>query len=95
MDKQTLEELVETKEKHTYDQIFVETFSISPEQLGDSIAYNQFLAWDSIGHMTLIAALESAFGITMDTDDILNFSSYKKGFEILSKYGVQVDKKAA
>ena len=46
--------------------------------------------WDSIGHMTLIAALESAFGIVLDTDDITAFSSYKKGFEIMSKYGVRL-----
>ena len=38
--------------------------------------------------MSMVAALEDAFSITMETDDIVNFSSYKKGFEILSKYGV-------
>ncbi len=47
-------------------------------------------AWDSIGHMSLVAALEEAFDIMMDTDDIIDFSSYKKGMEILSeKYGVE------
>ena len=41
--------------------------------------------------MSLIAALEDAFDIMMDTDDIIDFSSYKKGMEILSKeaYGVK------
>ena len=34
--------------------------------------------------MGLIAALEDAFGIMMDTDDIIDFSSYEKGIEILS-----------
>ena len=38
--------------------------------------------------MTLIAALEETFKITIDTDDIVDFSSYKKGKEILKKYKV-------
>ena len=84
-----------TPEKQKYDQVFIESFSLEASQLGDKISYNEIPSWDSIGHMTMIAALESAFGITMDTDDIINFSSYKKGMEILAKYGVQVEKKAA
>ncbi len=84
-----------TPEKQKYDQVFIESFSIKATDLGDKIAYNEIPAWDSIGHMTMIAALESAFGITMDTDDIVSFSSYRKGMEILIKYGVQVEKKAA
>lgn len=74
--------------KQKYDQAFVESFSLETSQLGEKIVYNEIPAWDSIGHMTLVSALESAFGITMDTEDIINFSSYKVGFEILTKYGV-------
>ena len=41
--------------------------------------------------MSLIAALEDAFDIMMDTDDIIDLNSYEKGKEILSKadYGVE------
>ncbi len=35
--------------------------------------------------MSLIAALEDAFDIMMDTDDIIEFESFHKGLEILSK----------
>ena len=35
--------------------------------------------------MTLISGLEESFSITFETDDIIDFSSYKKGQEILSK----------
>lgn len=38
--------------------------------------------------MSLIAELEDTFNIMMDTDDIIDFSSYKKGMELLSKYGI-------
>lgn len=57
---------------------------------GGELEYMGIPAWDSIGHMSLVAALEEAFDIMMDTDDIIDFSSYKKGMEILSeKYGVE------
>ena len=46
--------------------------------------------WDSVGHMTLMAALEDAFDIMMETDDIIDFNSYEKGKETLAKnYGVE------
>ena len=41
--------------------------------------------------MGLIASLEEAFDIMMDTDDIIDFSSFTKGVEILKKYNIQMD----
>lgn len=70
-----------------YKKIFCETFEIEEEQL-IGLNYQDIDAWDSVGHMGLIAALEDEFGIMMETDDIIDFSSYEKGIEILKKYGV-------
>lgn len=44
----------------------------------------------SLGHMDLIADLEEAFDIHMGTMDVMDFSSYEKGKEILKKYGVDI-----
>lgn len=76
-------------DKQKYDKVFIDAFSIDESALGDSLIYNSVQLWDSIGHMTMIAGIETVFNITMETDDIINFSSYKKGFEILAKYGVK------
>ena len=73
----------------TYEQIFTETFSVNKDAL-EKLEYNQIEQWDSIGHMTLISELEDKFGISMETDDIIDFSSYKKGKEILKKYKVSI-----
>ena len=75
--------------KKKYNQIFIETFSIDESKLGESLEYNSIPEWDSIGHMGLIASLEEAYDITMEMDDIIDFSSYKKGYELISKYGVK------
>ena len=60
------------------------------EQLNDELIYNSIESWDSIGHMQMIAELEDAFEIELEMDDIIDFSSYKKGFEILEKYGIKI-----
>ena len=37
----------------------------------------------------LHAWFRGIFGITLETDDIIDFSSYKKGKEILEKYKIK------
>jgi acyl carrier protein len=67
-----------------YDQVFIETFGIENSQLA-GLAYQSIPTWDSVGHMGLVAALEDVFDIMLDTDDIIDLSSYQKGKEILSQ----------
>ena len=73
-----------------YNKAFMDTFEISEDQLA-GLKYQDIEAWDSVGHMGLVATLEEVFDIMMDTDDIIDFSSYEKGKEILAKaeYGVE------
>lgn len=73
-----------------YNEAFISVFEISPEQL-PGLKYQDIQTWDSVGHMSLVAALEDAFDIMMDTEDMIDLSSYEKGKEILSKeeYGVK------
>lgn len=70
-----------------YEKIFIETFQIERTQL-DNLKYQGIPAWDSVGHMNLIATLEEKFELMMDTEDIIDFSSFEKGKEILGKYGI-------
>ena len=56
----------------------------------DKAEYQSIENWDSVGHMSLIVSLEDAFEITFEMDDILDFSSYSKGVEILRKYSVEL-----
>ncbi|MBP2844165.1 acyl carrier protein [Dickeya oryzae] len=70
-----------------YNQIFVQTFEVSEDVL-PRYKYQDTASWDSVGHMSMISSLEEAFDIMMDTEDIIDFSSYEKGKEILSKYDV-------
>mgnify|MGYP001311337930 FL=1 len=72
-----------------YQETFVKSLSMDKNKFSEKLEYNQIPEWDSIGHMTLISGLEEAFDISIDTDDIIDFSSYQKGKEILKKYNVK------
>jgi acyl carrier protein len=48
------------------------------------------MEWDSVGHMGLIAEIEEAFDIELEMDDVIDFSSYVKGKDILKKYNIEV-----
>jgi acyl carrier protein len=74
--------------REKYDQLFMDCFSVEKSKLNDEFVYNNIPEWDSIGHMQMIAAIEDGFDIMMETDDIIDFSSYTKGMEILAKYDI-------
>ena len=76
--------------KKKYQDIFVESLAIDLKKFDEKIKYNEIEEWDSIGHMTLMSALEEEFKITLETDDIVDFSSFEKGREILKKYGISI-----
>jgi acyl carrier protein len=63
---------------------------VTADQLNEGLVYQSVQQWDSIGHMGMVAALEDAFDIMLETDDIIDFGSYLKGIDILAKYEVVV-----
>lgn len=71
-----------------YITVFTETFYVD-ENKAITLEYRMIPAWDSVGHMGLIAGLEESFDIMMDTDDIIELSSFEKGKELMNKYGVE------
>ena len=73
-----------------YKECFIEALELDMKLIDDNLKYNSVAEWDSIGHMTLMSALEEKFSISMDTDDIIDFSDFKKGIEILKKYSVDI-----
>ena len=73
-----------------YSEIFKTALNVDANKVNENLEYNGIDEWDSIGHMSLIAAIEEEYKITFETDDIVDFSSFKKGIELLKKYNVNV-----
>lgn len=76
--------------KEKYNKVFVECFSVNEDVLNEGFTYQCVAAWDSVGHMGMIAALEDTFSIMMETEDIIEFASYTVGIEKLKKYGIEI-----
>ena len=74
-----------------YNRVFCEVLSLENDFDKKSIKMNVTADWDSVGHMTLITQLEDTFDVMFEMEDILEFSSYEKGIEILRKYGIDIE----
>lgn len=74
--------------REKYIAAFAEALEIDEDKV-EGLQYQEIPEWDSVGHMSLIAAIEETFDIMMDTDDIIDFSSFEKGIEILGKYDIE------
>lgn len=72
-----------------YEKSFVDYFNVDPSTL-PTCTYQSIPVWDSVGHMGLMAQLEETFGIMLDTEDVIDFSSFEKGKSILRKYNVEL-----
>jgi acyl carrier protein len=72
-----------------YTAVFKEAFEVD-EAVIPGLKYQDIPAWDSVGHMMMIALLEDKFDIMMDTDDIIDLSSFEIGKDILAKYDVTI-----
>jgi acyl carrier protein len=57
--------------------------------INESLTYENSPGWDSIAHMALVAALDETFDIMLETEDVIDMSSYLKAREILAKYGIK------
>jgi acyl carrier protein len=73
-----------------YVQAFKDSFMVGDDDL-KNMKYQSISAWDSVGHMALMATLEDIFEIELDIDDIIEFSSFEFGKTILAKYSITME----
>ena len=73
---------MESKLKH----IFAENLGIEESTVTDDLRYASIPQWDSVAHMALVAAIEEGFDIMIDTEDVIDMSSFEKAKEIVTKY---------
>jgi acyl carrier protein len=71
-------------------QAFVDALELPAEAKVEALEIGADPHWDSVGHMALVAELEDRFGIVLETDDMIDMSSYAKALEILRRHGVEV-----
>ena len=70
------------------NQIFCEVFSVEASVLGAGFDNKAVDGWDSVRQLSLTSAVEDAFDIMLDPEDILEFTSYDNAKAILQKYDI-------
>ena len=73
-----------------YRDVFKEVFGVQENIINDTFSKNSVKDWDSVHQLNIIASLEDAFDIMFDPEDIMEFTSFKVGKEILRKYGIKI-----
>jgi len=66
--------------------VFSEALGVDVGTINDELSYNSIPEWDSVAHMALVAAIEEAFDIMIDTEDVIDMSNFAKAKEIVRKY---------
>jgi acyl carrier protein len=67
---------------------FRTAFGLPDDADVDGLEYRGIEAWDSLAHMSLVARIEESFDVMLDTDEVLDLSSFSKAVEILGRHGV-------
>lgn len=69
-------------------EAFVEGLEIPMEEV-ENANMESVDKWDSIGQMSLIAIIEDAFGVELEPDEIMQFTSFSAGVDILKNHDIE------
>lgn len=75
--------------KEKYASVLMDVFMIGADEV-EGACVQTLSAWDSVGKLNLVVGLEDAFGIELDTEDIIALNSYEDGLKILRKYNIEL-----
>lgn len=71
------------------NQIFCEVYSVEESALNEEFVNTNVETWDSIHQLSMVAAIEEAYDLMMDAEDILEMTSYVNVKKLLtSKYEI-------
>lgn len=71
------------------NQIFCEVYSVEESALNEEFINTNVETWDSIHQLSMVAAIEEAFDLMMDAEDILEMTSYENVKKLLTdKYEI-------
>jgi len=70
-----------------FDQLLSEAFTAGLDLPADTdvttLAFGEHRHWDSLGHMSLVLALEQTFGVSLGDEDVLEIGSYASAAAVL------------
>jgi acyl carrier protein len=74
------------------EEAFRDCLGLDGEVQFETLAYGITSGWDSVAHLQLVAGLEEAFDIMIDTDDVIAMADFTASKAILANnYAVRFD----
>ncbi len=73
-----------------YNNIFTEVFGVDASDLNDNFGKETVDQWDSVHQLNLVSLAEEAFDIMLDPEDIMGFTSYAAGKQILKNQDIDL-----
>ena len=70
-------------------QVIAATLKIAPEKITEATINEDIAAWDSLGHVNLMIALEQSFDIYLDVEDFPELTSVTAIMKYLQDHGIQ------
>lgn len=67
---------------------FVEGLEIPVDEV-ENATMESVDKWDSIGQMSLVAIIEDAFGVEFEPDEVMRFTSFAAGVDILKQHNIE------
>lgn len=74
-----------------YNNIFTEVFGVDASALNDKFGKETVDQWDSVHQLNLVSLAEEAFDIMLDPEDIMGFTSYAAGKDILKNQDIDLN----
>lgn len=71
-----------------YKNAFVEGLEIAADEVENATMENVD-KWDSIGQMSLVAVIEDAFNVEFEPEEVMRFTSFAAGLDILKSHNVE------
>jgi acyl carrier protein len=68
--------------------VFVRALELPGNVNVAAIRYRGHPNWDSLGHMSLVVAIEEEFGVEFEPDDLIEMKSFQDALGILQRVGV-------
>ena len=72
------------------EEVISSVLGVSPQSLSDDSSIENVEAWDSLRQLSILLALESAYGITITADQALDMNSISAIRAMLDKHGVEL-----
>ena len=73
------------------ERAFVESLSVPRDTDFSTLAYRSIEEWDSVAHMLLVEQIEETFDVMLESQDVIDMSSFSKAQEILTKHGISFE----